>query len=136
MNKCSTIITIVVTIMLLIGIVINNQRAIQQAEEHTTVQEKSTQEGCALDDVVAHSGECVYAVDSTVTKIVDSYVEITDCTGNVWLVDNDEQAHTLTEEQKVYTVFSDRGTHDNRQDDEVLCILARQHKHTHRETQQ
>ena len=125
MNKCSTIITIVATIMLLIGIVINNQRVIQQAEEHTVVQEKNTQEGCALDDVVARDGECVYAVDSTVTKIVGSYVEITDCTGNVWLVDSYEQAHTLTEEQKVYTVFSDRGTHDNRRDDEVLCILAR-----------
>ena len=125
MNKCSTIITIVTTIMLLIGIVINNQRVIQQAEEQTIVQEKNTQEGCALDEVVARSGECVYAVDSTVTKIVSSYVEITDCTGNVWLVDSDEQARILTEKQKVYTVFSDRGTHDNRQDDEVLCILAR-----------
>ena len=125
MNKCSTIITIVATIMLLIGIVINNQRVIQQAEEQTIVQEKNTQEGCALDEVVARSGECVYAVDSTVTKIVSSYVEITDCTGNVWLVDSDEQARILTEKQKVYTVFSDRGTHDNRQDDEVLCILAR-----------
>lgn len=125
MNKCSTIITIVATIMLLIGIVINNQRVTQQAEEHTVVQEKNTQEGCALDEVVARSGECVYAVDSTVTKIVSSYVEITDCTGNVWLVDSDEQARILTEKQKVYTVFSDRGTHDNRQDDEVLCILAR-----------
>lgn len=125
MNKCSTIITIVATIILLIGIVINNQRAIQQAEEHTIIQEKDTQEGCALDDVVARDGECVYAVDSTVTKIVGSYVEITDCTGNVWLVDNDEQTRTLTEEQKVYTVFNDKGTHDNRQDDEVLCILAR-----------
>ena len=134
MNKCSTIITIVATIMLLIGIVINNQRVTQQAEEHTVVQEKNTQEGCALDEVVARSGECVYAVDSTVTKIVSSYVEITDCTGNVWLVDSDEQARILTEKQKVYTVFSDRGTHDNRQDDEVLCILARQHKHAHRET--
>lgn len=125
MNKCSTIITIVATIMLLIGIVINNQRVIQQAEEHTIVQEKDIQEDCALDGVVARDGECVYAVDSTVTKIVASYVEITDCTGNVWLVDNDEQAHILAEGQKVYTVFNDRGTHNNRQDDEVLCILAR-----------
>lgn len=129
MNKRNSVIAItIVTIMLLIGILINLiviTRATQQAEEHTVVQEKNTQEGCALDEVVARDGECVYAVDSTVTKIVDSYVEITDCTGNVWLVDNDEQAHTLTEAQKVYTVFSDRGTHDNRQDDEVLCILAR-----------
>ena len=129
MNKRNSVIAItVVTIMLLIGILINlinNQRAIQQAEEQTVVQEKDTQEGCALDDVVANDGECVYAVDSTITKIVGSYVEITDCTSNVWLVDNDEQTRTLTEAQKVYTVFSDRGTHDNRQDDEVLCILAR-----------
>lgn len=125
MNKCSTIIRIVAAIMLLIGIVINNQRVIQQEEEHTIVQEKDIQEDCALDDVVARDGEYVYAVDSTVTKIVASYVEITDCTGNVWLVDNDEQTRTLTEEQKVYTVFNDKGTHDNRQDDEVLCILAR-----------
>lgn len=125
MNKCSTIIRIVAAIMLLIGIVINNQRVIQQEEENTIVQEKNTQEDCALDEVVARDGECVYAVDSTVTKIVASYVEITDCTGNVWLVDNDEQTRTLTEEQKVYTVFNDKGTHDNRQDDEVLCILAR-----------
>ena len=125
MNKCSTIITIVATIILLIGIVINNQRVIQQAEEHTIVQEKDIQEDYALDGVVARDGECVYAVDSTVTKIVGSYVEITDCTGNVWLVDNDEQARTFTEAQKVYTVFSERGTNDNRKDDEVLCILAR-----------
>lgn len=129
MNKRNSVIAItVVTIMLFIDILINLiviTRATQQAEEHTTVQEKSTQECCALDDVVARSGECVYAVDSTVTKIVGSYVEITDCTGNVWLVDSDEQSRTLTETQKVYTVFSDRGTHDNRQDDEVLCILAR-----------
>lgn len=129
MNKRNSVIAItVVTIMLLIGILINLiviTRATQQAEEHTVVQEKNTQEGCALDEVVARDGECVYAVDSTVTKIVGSYVEITDCTGNVWLVDNDEQARTLTETQKVYTVFSDRGTHNNRQDDEVLCILAR-----------
>ena len=129
MNKRNNVVVItVVIIMLFIDILINLidiTRAIQQTEEHTIVQEKDTQEGCALDDVVAHDGECVYAVDSTVTKIVGSCVEITDCTGNVWLVDSDEQAHTLTEAQKVYTVFNDRGTHDNRQDDEVLCILAR-----------
>lgn len=129
MNKRNNVVVItVVIIMLFIDILINLidiTRAIQQTEEHTIVQEKDTQEGCALDDVVARSGECVYAVDSTVTKIVGSCVEITDCTGNVWLVDSDEQAHTLTEAQKVYTVFNDRGTHDNRQDDEVLCILAR-----------
>lgn len=110
MNKRNSVIAIiVVTIMLFIGILINLiviTRAIQQAEEQTVVQEKDTQEGGALDDVVARDGECVYAVDSTVTKIVDSLVELTDCTGNVWLVDNNAQARAHSQRHRRCTQCS------------------------------
>lgn len=127
-RKNAVIVIIIVTIMLVIEITTNtikDTRTKQPIEGYTAIQENDNQEREMLDEVLARSGECVYAIDSTVTKIAGSLVELTDCTGNVWLVDNSAQARTLAETQKVYTVFSDRGTHNNRQDDEVLCILAR-----------
>lgn len=68
-----------------------------------------------------------YSINGYVEKISGNIISVVDSTGNVWEWEKEgtKEEEVLKENSKVTIYFYDKGTTDNRTDDEILKIEKR-----------